>query len=119
MEEAEPSQEDDSRLTVEAETRARLLEHAGEFYADVIAEQHIGIGGLNVLVSCSAERYPWTPEGHRVTLLRPEVLGLRVVAKGERPDDIVDAIRDGQLVVEGVIGGPLNRMFPDGEPDER
>jgi hypothetical protein len=36
---SEPSNEAKPRTIVEAETRERLLEQAGEFYADIVAEQ--------------------------------------------------------------------------------
>ena len=115
-----PEQRDDkSRLAVEASTRSRLLEQAADFYADVVAEQRTGIGGLNVLLSCSLERYPWDGASQqRSTLLRPEVLGLRVAVGGERPDDFVDAIRQGDLVVESTIGGPTEPIHRPDHADE-
>lgn len=115
----EPSPEDKSRLIVEADTRARLLEQAGEFYADIVAEQRAGIGGLNVLLSCSLERYPWdAASDQRATLLRPEVLGLRVAVAGERSDDFIDAIRQGELIVEATTGGPTEPIPRSGEDDD-
>ena len=116
---AEPSQDEKSRVIVEADSRVRLLDEAREFYADVVAEQEPGIGGLNVLISCSLERYPWDGANQRhATLLRPEVLGLRVVVAGERPDDFIDAIRQGHLVVETTIGGPTEPFDRPGRVDE-
>jgi len=108
-------QEDRTRRDVQAATPEELLERAYDFYADVAAEQTSAVGGINALLSCSLERYPWRdqPENH-VTLLRPEALGLRIVATGERPDDIVDALRQGKLVVESVIGGPSNPIDSPG-----
>ena len=108
--------DDKSRLVVKAHNRWGLFEQARHFYADVVAEQRDGIGGLNVLISCSLERYRWDGASEQdATLLRPEVLGLRVVAIGERPDDLVDAIREGQLVIESTIGGPTE---PIDRPDQ-
>lgn len=109
-----------SRRIVQAETPARLFEKAREFYADIVAAQTPGVGGVNVLLSCSLERYPWSQEDKRATLLRPEALGLRLVGKGERRDDLIDALRQGELVVERVIGGPENPIHEtrrDGESD--
>jgi len=114
-----PPQEDRSRVTVEADSRERLLVQADEFYADVVAEQRRGIGGRNVLISCSLERYPWDGASQQhATLLRPEVLGLRVAVAGERPDDFIDAIRQGHLVVESTIGGPTEPILRPDQVDE-
>lgn len=94
------------RLTVDAGTRERLLEHAAEFYKDVAAEQTPALGGVNALISCSLQRQAWDPNLGRATLLHPHVLGLRLVAARERPDDLIDAVRLGDVIVESVIGGP-------------
>lgn len=109
-----------SRRIIQAETQARLFEQANEFYADVVAEQAPGVGGINVLLSCSLERHPWKggQEDHHATLLRPEAFGLRLVAKGERRDDLIDALRQGDLVVESVVGGPRNPVSGSGRSDE-
>jgi hypothetical protein len=100
--------EGELRRTVPAASKAALLYNANEFYADIIRQQAHGVGGMNVLLSCSLERYPWSQEeGGHVTLLKPETLGLRIVARGEREDDLIDALRDGELIVEQAIGGPI------------
>ena len=94
------------RQSIYADSQERLLSLAKEFYADVVAQETAGVGGFNALVSCSLERYPWDgPKGGYVTLLNPDVLGLRVVAAGERPDDLIDALRRGELVADRVVGG--------------
>jgi len=105
-----------SRPTIQATTREELLQEAETFYAEVAAEQTSAVGGVAALLSCSLERSRWRQgiEG-RVTLLSAEALGLKVVKKGERPEDLIDALRQGELVVEGVIGGP-SRPIPDSCP---
>jgi hypothetical protein len=94
------------RLTVDAGTREQLLEHAAQFYKDVAAEQTPALGGINALLSCSLQRQAWNPALGRATLLHPHILGLRLVAARERPDDLIDAVRQGEVIVESVIGGP-------------
>lgn len=106
------------RVAVQAETCAQLLEQAREFYSDLFVEQTPALGGVNVLLSCSLERFPSAPNGHNGSLLRPEVLGLRVVIDGERPDDLIDAIRRDELVVEDVIGGSTEPMSANSRHDK-
>jgi hypothetical protein len=114
----EPHQDNRSRVIIDADTREGLVEQAGAFYADVVAEHRPGIGGLNVLISCSLERYPWEAGRRGATLVRPEVLGLRVKAPGERPDDVIDAIRQGELIVEATTGGPTEPIPHFREDDD-
>ena len=99
------------RRTVSASSKVALLKTARDFYADVAAQQAQGLGGVDVLLSCSLERYPWSQEeGRHVTLLRPEALGITIVPVGGRADDLIDAIRAGKVVVEETIGGPTEAL---------
>jgi hypothetical protein len=117
--EGEESRAEESHRMVQAETQGKLFEQAKEFYADVVAEQTQNVGGINVLLSCSLERYPWQVlTGHRTTLLRPEALGLQLVANGERRDNLVDALRKGDLVMESVVGGPAKPISTPHRDDE-
>jgi hypothetical protein len=105
-----PKVDERLRQPVQAQTRESLFAHAQDFYVDVIAAQTSGLGGVNVLISCSLERYAWSEMSLRTTLLRPAVLGLRIISNGEREDDFIDAVRDQTLVVESTIGAPQDRM---------
>jgi hypothetical protein len=98
------------RRTVHVRDRAQLLEHAEEFYQDLAAEERLGIGGKNAMLSCSLEGTSFSALEHReaedVTLLRPEVLGMSFVAPGDRPDGLIDSIRNGRLVIQETTGEP-------------
>jgi hypothetical protein len=107
------------RLSVHTGSREELLMRARSFYADVLEEEEAGrgLGGMNALVSCSLERYPLSGDSKgEVRLLGPGVLGMRVIASGERADDLVDAVRRGEIIVDDVIGGP---RASDASADER
>jgi hypothetical protein len=111
MEETSSSPDiDGDRLRFSATTRGELEAKASAFYEAVVAEQHASegvVGGLNLLISCSLERYPWHGEANTpVVLIAPELLGLRITAKGSRPDDLIDAVRDGDVDVVFATGGP-------------
>jgi hypothetical protein len=117
----EDKPDEDARTSVRAHTREELLTRAREFYKDVVGEQtNAGgnLGGMNALLSCSLERYPWTADSEgQATLVRLETLGLRIIGRNERSDDIVDAIRLGDMVVENAVGGPRERLVRSDRAD--
>lgn len=98
------------RLIIDVESRQELKAIADEYYADLDTEAHLNIGGKHVMISSSLERTPLTQD--RTHLLRPEVLGLRIVQPNELPTGIVDRVRSGQLVVRRVVGEPSGNL-PD------
>jgi len=109
--EAEPAEpEDPARRPVHSQTRDQLRDAATDYYREILKEDFdevAKVGGINALLSMSLERNAW--KGHPesdATLLSPEILGLRVLPAGTRPDDLIDAIRAGEVVVHDVIGGP-------------
>ncbi len=97
------------RLVVDVESRHELKEIADRYYTDLANEEALSIGGKNVMISSSLER---TRQGS-VHLLRPEVLGLRIVQPNELPTGIVDRVRTGHLMVHSVVGEPSGNMPDD------
>jgi len=107
-EQTEP--DDPARRHVHSQTREELRTAADDFYREILKEDFdevVKIGGVNALLSMSLERNTWKgrPESD-ATLLSPEILGLRVLPAGTRADDLIDAIRAGDVVVENMIGEP-------------
>ena len=94
------------RVAFVAQSQEEVLRRSIKLYAEILGGEVDGLGGINVLISCSLERYRWTPRSREVTLLDPEIMGLRIVSRDERPDDIVDALRQGTMIINGVVGGP-------------
>jgi hypothetical protein len=103
------SSSEGKRFVLSAQSREQILSSSREFYADLIKEEDKGIGGLNILLSTSLERTR-IASGKNIVLLSPEILGLRYVNKGERPDDILDKVRQGELVIRSAIGEPKGRQ---------
>lgn len=105
-----PEPDDPARRPVHSETRDELRAAANGYYREMLKEDFdevARVGGVNALLSMSLERNTWRgrPESD-ATLLSPEILGLRVLPPGSRPDDLIDAIRAGDVVVENVVGEP-------------
>lgn len=105
-----PDAEDPARRPVHTRTRDELRAAADGFYREILKEDFnevAKVGGVNALLSMSLERNTWKerPESD-ATLLSPEILGLRVLPAGARSDDLIDAIRAGDVVVQDMIGEP-------------
>lgn len=108
--------EPELRRAIRPASRAALLAAATQFYGSVLPPATPALGGASALLSCSLERTP-LHESEPVQLLHPDVLGLHVVEPHEREDDLIDAVRDGELAILDVEGEPEAK--PDAEPDAR
>lgn len=92
----EPAQ--GGRKVVRFETQQQLVHAAHEFYRPFSAEAQDGLGGVELLLSCSLER-----SGHdrgEVTLLAPDVLGFEIVTHNSRENDLLDHLRSGTLRID-------------------
>ena len=88
------------------EQRADLFHRACSFYDDLLQQQEQFVGGINAAISCSTERY-WRSESvGQVKLLTLEELKMRIVEPMEREDDLLDAIRSGDVKIESTTGEP-------------
>jgi hypothetical protein len=111
------------RLEVSYSSREDLLQKARDFYQSHTREENHGIGGAAFLLSCSLERAGLPEGGGSITIISPEILGVREAPRG-RQHDFLDAIRSGKLVVvevKGSSGEPVHfAERPDEErPEER
>ena len=101
---------DPARRPVHSQTRDELRAAADGFYREILKEDFdevAKVGGVNALLSMSLERNTWKgrPESD-ATLLSPQIMGLRVLPPGARPDALIDAIRAGEVVVKDMVGEP-------------
>lgn len=107
------------RLSVSFSSREDLLQRARAFFQSHTHEEEHGIGGAAFLLSCSIERATLPESGGSITLISSEVLDVRMASRG-RPNDFLDAMRSGTLVVKevkGSSGEPVH--FADIQEEER
>lgn len=104
IEELRTRKEQGRRQTVNQD---EMFAKAEVFYAEYRKEEHLGIGGMGLLLSCSLER---THDSVEFDLLSPEILGLQKVEPGSRPNDFLDCLRKGQLQVKEITGAYDNGL---------
>jgi hypothetical protein len=89
-----------------------LKAEADAYYADLKTEEADGIGGANVLLVWAIEHATIRVDGwsyvQQAVLMRPEGMGFRRIAPGEQPDELLEHVRTGRLLLESVLGGPTD-----------
>ena len=85
-------------------SRSELQLLARRHYANYIREEHVGIGGVNFLLSSSMERTTdRAGDSGEITLLTPEYLGFQVDPTSQS-DDLLSRLRAGEIRIESLEG---------------
>lgn len=99
-----PSEDSGRGTPVHFSSRSELQLLARRHYANYIREEHVGIGGVNFLLSSSLERTAdRAGDSGEITLLTPEYLGFHVDPISES-DDLLSRLKAGEIRIESLEG---------------